>query len=168
MKYVRFLDKRPPVVSHIVEESTSMLAEKFFLVLETIKSRRHSDDASPVMSNARHIPVKLPANDFLQRRSGGVLCAQGGLRSISAGVPEERPKRRDVLGGLAKLSDDQRAVLLLVAVEDLSYSAAAKLLNIPTGALMLCLSQARERLQWELEAGADVASTNIVRLRTLK
>jgi DNA-directed RNA polymerase specialized sigma24 family protein len=59
-------------------------------------------------------------------------------------------------------------VLLLVAVEDLSYSAAAKLLNIPTGALMLCLSQARERLQWELEAGADVASTNIVRLRTLK
>ena len=38
---------------------------------------------------------------------------------------------QDVLNKLAKLPEDQRAVLLLVAVEDLSYADAAKVLNIP-------------------------------------
>ncbi len=76
--------------------------------------------------------------------------------------------RRAVLSKLAKLPDDQRAVLLLVAVEDLSYSAAAKVLNIPIDAVMSCLSQAREGLQAQIEGRADVASSNIVRLRALK
>src|SRR5262245_44457732 len=98
-----------------------MLAEKFLLVLETIISRRHSGEASRVMSNSPHVPVKLPASDFLPLRSRGVLRAQGLLRSTWAGVPEAM--RRDVLSKLAKLPDDQLAVLLLVAVEGLSCSA---------------------------------------------
>jgi DNA-directed RNA polymerase specialized sigma24 family protein len=157
--------KRLPVVSRLVEESTSMLAEKFLLVLETIISHHHSGEASRVRSNSPHIPVKLPVNDFL-RRSGGVLRAQGLRRSTWAGVSEEM--RRDVLSKLAKLPDDQLAVLLLVAVEGLSYSAAAKVLDIPMGAAMSCLSQARETLQREIEGRADVDSSNIVRLRILK
>jgi Sigma-70, region 4 len=145
-----------------------MLAEKFFLVLETIVSRRYSDGASRVTSNSPHVPVKLPANDFLQRRSGNIFRAQGLPRSKWVGVPEEKTVRRDVLNRLAKLPDDQRAVLLLVAVEDLSYSAAANVLNIPIDVVMSCLSQAREKLQGETEQRADVTLNNIVRLRTLK
>ena len=144
-----------------------MLAEKFFLVLETIISRRHSNDATGLMSNSAHVPVKLPAKDFLQRRSRGAL-REGVLRSTSAGIPEEKPVRRDVLSRLAKLPDDQRAVLLLVVVEDLSYSAVAKALNISIDVVMSCLSQAREGLRREIEACADVASTNAVTLRTPK
>jgi RNA polymerase sigma-70 factor (ECF subfamily) len=145
-----------------------MLAEKFFLVLETIISRRHSDDATGLMRNSAHIPVKLPAKEFLLRRSRGALRAQGVLRSTSAGISEEKPVRRDVLNRLAKLPDDQRAVLLLVAVEDLSYSAAAKVLNIPIDVVISCLSQAREGLRQEIEARADVASTNTATLRRPK
>jgi DNA-directed RNA polymerase specialized sigma24 family protein len=145
-----------------------MLAEKFFLVLETIKSRRHPDDGPCVMSNSPHVPVKLPANDILPRRSAGVLRAQGSQRSTWTGVREEKPMRRDVLCKLANLRDDQRAVLLLVAVEDLSYSAAAKALDIPIDAVMSCLSRGREKLEQEIEGRADGASSNIVRLRILK
>jgi hypothetical protein len=36
-----------------------MLAEKFFLVLETLKSIA-SDGSPVVVSTARHIPIKLP------------------------------------------------------------------------------------------------------------
>jgi hypothetical protein len=57
------------MVSRVIQGSTSMLAEKFFLVLETIISRRHSGEAPRVMSNSPHVPVELPANDLLQRRS---------------------------------------------------------------------------------------------------
>jgi DNA-directed RNA polymerase specialized sigma24 family protein len=145
-----------------------MLAEKFFLALETIISRRHSEDASRVMSNSRHVPVKLPANDFLQRRSGTDFRAQGLPASKWVGVPEEKTVRRDVLSRLATLPDDQRAVLLLVAVEDLSYSAVANVLNLPIDVVMSCLSQARERLQGEAEERADAALSNVVRLRAPK
>jgi hypothetical protein len=144
-----------------------MLAEKFFLVLETIISRIHSEDAC-FMSNSPHVPVELPAHDFLPLRTGCVLRARGLPGSPLAHALGEKPLRRDVLSKLAELPDDQRAVLLLVAVEGLSYSAAAKVLNISTGAVLSCLSAARERLQREIEGRADAALSNIVRLRTLK
>jgi len=57
-------------------------------------------------------------------------------------------------------------VLLLVAVEDLSYAEAAGVLNIPIGTVMSRLSRARERLQQELERPADSSSSNVVQLRS--
>ena len=47
-------------------------------------------------------------------------------------------------------------MLLLVAVEDLSYADAARVLNIPIGTVMSRLSRAREKLQQEIEGTADV------------
>lgn len=37
-----------------------MLAEKFFLLLETLKGRGHPDGSPRVVSTSPHIPVKLP------------------------------------------------------------------------------------------------------------
>ena len=37
-----------------------MLAEKFILLLETIKSHSHPDGSHRVTSTSRHVPVKLP------------------------------------------------------------------------------------------------------------
>ena len=37
-----------------------MLAEKFFLVLETIMSHTYRDGSPIVVSTSRHIPIKLP------------------------------------------------------------------------------------------------------------
>ena len=37
-----------------------MLAEKFFLLLETIRSNSHPDGALRVVSSSRHIPINLP------------------------------------------------------------------------------------------------------------
>jgi hypothetical protein len=38
-----------------------MLAEKFFLLLEMLKSRSHPDGSPRVVSNSPHVPVKLPS-----------------------------------------------------------------------------------------------------------
>jgi hypothetical protein len=40
-----------------------MLAEKFFLVLETIISRARTDGSSIVVSTSRHVPIKLPSKN---------------------------------------------------------------------------------------------------------
>jgi hypothetical protein len=37
-----------------------MLAEKFFLVLETLKSRSYADGSYRVVSTSRHVPIELP------------------------------------------------------------------------------------------------------------
>jgi RNA polymerase sigma-70 factor (ECF subfamily) len=58
---------------------------------------------------------------------------------------------------LQRLPEDQRAVLLLVALEDMSYIEAAKVLGIPIGTVMSRLSRARARLR-ELMEGGDTTS----------
>lgn len=70
--------------------------------------------------------------------------------------PESRAVLRDVLEGLDRLPPDQKAVLLLVAVEDLSYEAAARVLGVPIGTVMSRLSRARERLRGLVNAGPAV------------
>ena len=37
-----------------------MLAEKFFLILETLRSRVYPDGSPRVVSTSPHVPVKLP------------------------------------------------------------------------------------------------------------
>jgi DNA-directed RNA polymerase specialized sigma24 family protein len=55
---------------------------------------------------------------------------------------------------LMQLPEEQRAVLLLVTLEDLTYAEVAKVLGIPAGTVMSRLSRARVRLQ-ELMDGAS-------------
>jgi len=54
---------------------------------------------------------------------------------------------RDMLDSFAGLSEEHRSVLLLVAVEGLSYAAAAQALGVPTGTVMSRLSRAREQFR---------------------
>ncbi len=38
-----------------------MLAEKLFLLLETLKSRAYPDGSPRVVSTSPHVPIKLPS-----------------------------------------------------------------------------------------------------------
>lgn len=54
---------------------------------------------------------------------------------------------RDLERALHRLPIEQRQVLLLVALEDMSYDEAARTLGVPIGTVMSRLSRARERLR---------------------
>jgi RNA polymerase sigma-70 factor (ECF subfamily) len=76
---------------------------------------------------------------------------------------------------LLRLPDEQRVVLLLVTLEDLSYAEVAKITGVPLGTVMSRLSRARSRLQELMDASAtppvrSVAATEPVAppLRRLK
>ena len=56
-------------------------------------------------------------------------------------------EHRDLLRAFAALPEEQRSVLLLVGVEDLSYDEAARVLGVPIGTVMSRLSRGRERLR---------------------
>lgn len=51
---------------------------------------------------------------------------------------------RDILAQFGALSDEHQSVLLLVAVEGLSYADAAAVLSVPVGTVMSRLNRARE------------------------
>ncbi|MDB5817219.1 MAG: polymerase subunit sigma-24, partial [Rhizobacter sp.] len=96
-------------------------------------------------------------NHFIDR-----LRAQRSRPEDSAGddVPEQpqRPQQSDVLEVrdldrlLQRLPPEQREVLLLVGVEELSYQEVAGVTGVPIGTVMSRLSRARARLRVEMQA----------------
>jgi RNA polymerase sigma-70 factor (ECF subfamily) len=54
---------------------------------------------------------------------------------------------RDLDAAIRRLPPEQREVLLLVALEDMSYAEAAEALEIPIGTVMSRLARAREKLR---------------------
>ena len=72
-------------------------------------------------------------------------------------APEADPgKALDLQRCLLRLPPDQREVLLLVCMEDMSYAEVAKVTGVPIGTVMSRLSRARARLQELLDAPARV------------
>ena len=62
-------------------------------------------------------------------------------------------EHRDLLRAFSALPEEQRSVLFLIAVEDLSYEEAARVLGVPIGTVMSRLSRAREHLRVLLTEG---------------
>ncbi len=70
-----------------------------------------------------------------------------GEGDIHAQSPMDALELRDLDAALQKLPPEQREVLLLVALEELSYADAAKVLGVPPGTIMSRLSRGRDRLR---------------------
>jgi RNA polymerase sigma factor (sigma-70 family) len=67
---------------------------------------------------------------------------------------------------LLRLPNEQREVLLLVALQDLAYDEVARMMGTPVGTVMSRLSRARARLRDLMEAAP--ASAAVVPLKRLK
>lgn len=86
-----------------------------------------------------------------------------------ADEPPTRPTQSDQLelvdleAALRQLPDEQRAVLLLVALEEMSYAEVAAALEIPMGTVMSRLSRGRERLRQIMDGRQPAASLRVVR-----
>lgn len=70
---------------------------------------------------------------------------------------------RDIESALSHLPDEQREVLLLVALEEMSYADIAATLGIPAGTVMSRLSRGRERLRLVMNGEQASAKLRVVR-----
>jgi RNA polymerase sigma-70 factor, ECF subfamily len=68
----------------------------------------------------------------------------------------DRLEIRDLQAALMEIPAEQRAVVLLVGLEEMSYAEAAKALGVPIGTVMSRLARGRERLR-HLMAGTQTA-----------
>ncbi|MBI3562364.1 MAG: RNA polymerase sigma factor [Gammaproteobacteria bacterium] len=71
--------------------------------------------------------------------------------SAADGMAEEMLVARDFMQALHNLTAEQRAVILLVGLEQLSYEQTAQVLALPVGTVMSRLGRARERLRQLME-----------------
>ena len=70
---------------------------------------------------------------------------------------------RDLDRAIAQLPAEQRAVLLLVTLEEMSYEEVARALGIPIGTVMSRLSRAREKLRMMMLGQGAAAKLKVVK-----
>src|SRR5574343_543039 len=76
----------------------------------------------------------------------------------SRATQTDRLEVMDLESALRQVPDEQRAVLLLVALEEMSYADIAAVLGIPIGTVMSRLSRGRERLRQVMAGRHETAS----------
>ena len=111
-------------------------------------------------SNLRAWLFTLMHNLFASQVRSSVRRARAG-REVDLGDVEDElaspapppDLALDLQRCLMRLPEDQRAVLLLVTLEDLQYADVARILNVPVGTVMSRLSRARSRLRELMEGG---------------
>ena len=90
----------------------------------------------------------LHVNQIKKGQAGRVVTLDH--ESAEFTVPATQDARlsiRDLDAALRRLSDEQREVLLLVGLEEMSYQEAARVVGVPLGTVMSRLSRGRERLR---------------------
>jgi RNA polymerase sigma-70 factor (ECF subfamily) len=94
----------------------------------------------------------------LRSQSGAAAALEEEAANLATQpVQADMLELRDLQAMLLRLPDEQRQVLLLIALEQMTYEETAGVLGIPVGTVMSRLSRARERLR-SLLAGANVAT----------
>ena len=116
--------------------------------------RAHSNTRTWLMTILRHLYI-----DQLRKRRELALDADDPVwQRLEARDGEvDELLLLDVQRALYRLPLEQREVLLLVALEQLSYQEAAAILRVPVGTVMSRLSRAREHLRVLLR-GADAGN----------
>lgn len=89
----------------------------------------------------------IHANDVRWRsRRPRSVALEEGHTGAAAPVQEVRAEVGETLAAFEQLGDDQRQLLVLIAVEGFSYREAARILALPEGTVMSRMARARERL----------------------
>src|SRR5579863_1099446 len=97
---------------------------------------------------------QLRARD-VRKEDGDVAEDRLGSDAAVRGV-EARLALAEVRNAVERLPPDQRATLMLVTVEGLSYKEAAAVAGVPVGTIMSRLARARIALQQQLDAGGGI------------
>ena len=94
------------------------------------------------------------------RKEGGEIAEERLGTDEPVRQIEARLALAEVRRAVGHLPPDQRAALMLVTVDGLSYKQAAEVMGVPVGTIMSRLARARVALQLQIEAGAGTARSS--------
>ena len=150
-RYARALAGDSHRADDLVQDTLERALTKFHLW-------RHGSDLRAWMFTIMH---NVFINQLKARRELALDDAvEDGLQSAPQSDPLEL---RDLDAALRRLPVEQREVLLLVGLEQLSYAEASQALGVPVGTVMSRLSRGRERLRAVMSGTATVTSLKVVK-----
>ena len=108
------------------------------------------------------------ARRSMRQAAAGVTVNVDDVESEMAAPEAGTAQSLDLQRCLLRLPEDQRVVLLLVSLEDLSYEEVAKITGVPVGTVMSRLSRARSRLRELMDGSVSATAAMPTQLRRLK
>jgi RNA polymerase sigma-70 factor (ECF subfamily) len=124
-------------------------------VIRNWEARKREEDTRQWVFAIAH---NLAMNKLRQDMRRGIHLAIEDVDESNLTEPpaqEHRVHHTELMRALDALPVEQRSVVLLVSVEDLSYAQAAQALGIPIGTVMSRLARGRERLQRALDGDLE-------------
>jgi RNA polymerase sigma-70 factor (ECF subfamily) len=149
-RYARFIGRDPAYADDLVQECLSRVLSRPHLWCDVKDARAY------LMTILRNVHV----DESLRRwREGETVPLESAAPSLASGPTQyARMLLRDVARSLRLLPEPRRRIVLLVAVEGMSYQEAAATLGIPIGTVMSRLSRARDSLRQLLEDDTAAAA----------
>jgi RNA polymerase sigma-70 factor, ECF subfamily len=137
------------------DDADDLVHDCLVRALDKLHTRREELEVRPWLFAILH-------NLFIsQMRRRGSSPPPEPLDEVHEAAHSQRPSQedglqwRDLLRDLERLPDEQRSVVVLVSVEDLSYAETAAVLGVPLGTVMSRLARGRERLRQYANADAN-------------
>jgi RNA polymerase sigma-70 factor (ECF subfamily) len=130
-----------------VDDPDDLVQETLLRALDNLRSRRRDTEVRPWLFAIMHNLFVSGRRSARVRRPGMSLDAVHEIALSTRSRQEDTLHWQDFMRAFEAIPEDQRQVLLLVAVEDLSYAEVAQVLAIPIGTVMSRLSRGRERLR---------------------
>lgn len=153
-RYARALTGDRTVADDLVQDTLERALNKLHLWRRGSDLRAwlftimHNVYVNQLRSRSGHPTVPLDDEDFLPAERTNET---------------DRLEIRDLDLALRRLPDEQREVVLLVGLEELSYEETARALGIPIGTVMSRLSRARERLRRLMGGATDSAALRVIK-----
>jgi RNA polymerase sigma-70 factor (ECF subfamily) len=148
-RYARALAGDQDWADDLVQDTLERALAKFHLW------RRGSDMRAWMFAIMHNVFI----NQLKHRRE---LALDEAIEARLEGAPRsDSLELHDLDAALKRLPAEQREVLLLVGLEQLSYSEASQALNVPVGTVMSRLSRGRERLRVLMSGAAPATNPNL-------
>lgn len=138
-RYARALTGgRPDDADDLVQDTLERAYDKWHLW-------RIGSELRPWLFSIMH---NLFASQMTQLKNRALHASLDDMPEIATRATQsERLEGLDIAAAVTRLSPELREVLLLVALENLSYAQTARTLDIPVGTVMSRLARARQRLR---------------------
>jgi RNA polymerase sigma-70 factor (ECF subfamily) len=153
-RYARALTGERSAADDLVQDTLERALSRFHLW------RRGSDLRAWLFTIMHNIYVNQTRSRM--RRQHEALENEPAEDAVRAPEPDWL-ELRDLEAALARLPEEQRAVVLLVGLEQFTYEETARVLGVPIGTVMSRLSRARERLRMILGGDFKAASLKVVK-----
>jgi len=129
-------------------DADDLVQDTLVRALDRLDSRR-GGEMRPWLFAIMH---NLQASRWRNLKRRAAVAVDDADADLAIPAPQNgRAEMADVLRGLDELPEEQRRVLLLVAVEGFEYAEVAEVLSVPIGTVMSRLSRARDKLRDYME-----------------